>query len=83
MYGGVYEYSQNNCVLSDSHVWFQKGHFTEMALVTALNIVTDDIDSLFLDLRNAFDAVDNEILLTLMNLRHCSLRGTTLLWSMH
>ena len=56
-------------MLNDSNFGFRKGYSTKIVQVATLNVITDAVDIrvhaiiLFLDLRKAFDTMDNYILL--------------------
>ena len=84
MHSRLYKFLDSNCIISKHQFGFRKGFSTDMALITAIDHITEALDNkkhaigLFLDLRKAFDTVNKEILLN--KLHHYGIRGISLKW---
>ena len=74
----------NHHILTDGQYGFRNNHSTSLALTEFVEKVTSAVDKqestigVFIDLKKAFDTVDNKILLS--NLQCYEIRGLALDW---
>ncbi len=84
MYNRLMDYLKNNNILYKYQFGFRKKYSTHLALILLENKIDTAIDEgkycidLFLDLSNAFDTIDNKILLK--KLEHYGVGGLSLQW---
>ena len=84
VFNRLYSFVTGKNYLSIYQYGFRRGFSTEMALIMAMNNITQAIDNrehcvgLFLDLKKAFDTVDCDIMLR--NLYFYGVRGNALNW---
>ena len=84
MYHQLYNFLNNEEIISKQQSGFRSLHSTVTALLEATDSRAFNIDLgyvnavVFLDLKKAFDTVDHEVLLTKIN--RCGIQGKTLDW---
>ena len=80
----TYKYLENSSILSNYQFGFRQGYSTEMALLNAIDNLSQALDAkhhvigVFLDLKKAFDTVNPKILLR--KLYHYGIRGVAHEW---
>ena len=84
MYNRIFNYLNNNNILTDKQYGFRERRNTSMALLRMINDVTQELDNtnffigLFLDLSKVFDTVNHS--LQLKKIYHYGIRGTPHHW---
>ena len=84
MYDQLYNFLNNEEIISKQQSGFRSLHSTVTALLEATDSWAFNIDLgyvnavVFLDLKKAFDTVDHDVLLTKIN--RCGIQGKTLDW---